>query len=425
MSGTKNHRAWGWIRKRASGRYQASYIGPDGNRHNAPNTFEAKMDAEHWLANERRDIESAQAAVRSAQARGGNTVIRLDWASPAQRKTAISEAFGTELTLSEYGKQWINQRDLKPRTKTHYASILQTHIGPKLGSASVSTLRPAAVRAWYASTLKDKPTMRSHAYQLLHAICKTAVADELLDRNPCQIEGATVVKRSRQAVVPDITELGQIADTIEAKWSAFILISAWCGLRYGEVSELRRKDISDGAEIITVARGATHRTAKQVDEARKTDPKAQRCTIDTPKSGKGRTVVVPPHIREAITKHLSSFVGSDGESLLFAPVRGGCHVSDKVVRDALTAPLAAVNRTGMRLHDLRHFAGHQTARVANLPETMARLGHSTSTASLRYQGQVSGRAVEVAEALSALATTPKLAVVADQLADERESSKSA
>ncbi len=54
---------------------------------------------------------------------------------------------------------------------------------------------------------------------------------------------------------------------------------------------------------------------------------------------------------------------------------------------------------------MRHFAGHQTARVANLPETMARLGHSTQTASLRHQGQVSGRAVEIAQALSELATT--------------------
>jgi len=39
-----------------------------------------------------------------------------------------------------------------------------------------------------------------------------------------------------------------------------------------------------------------------------------------------------------------------------------------------------------------------TAQVANLVETMERLGHSTPAASLRYQGQVSGRAVEIAEA---------------------------
>ena len=56
----------------------------------------------------------------------------------------------------------------------------------------------------------------------------------------------------------------------------------------------------------------------------------------------------------------------------------------------------------MRVHDLRHFAGTQTARVGTLRETMDRLGHSTVAASLVYQGLVSGRDVEVAEALSKL-----------------------
>jgi hypothetical protein len=57
----------------------------------------------------------------------------------------------------------------------------------------------------------------------------------------------------------------------------------------------------------------------------------------------------------------------------------------------------------MRLHDLRHFAGTMTAQVANLVETMERLGHSTPAASPRYQNQLNGRAVEIAEALSAQA----------------------
>jgi hypothetical protein len=62
----------------------------------------------------------------------------------------------------------------------------------------------------------------------------------------------------------------------------------------------------------------------------------------------------------------------------------------------------------MRLHDLRHFAGTMTAQVGNLVETMERLGHSTPNASPRYQGQVSGRAVEIAEALSVLATASRI-----------------
>ena len=100
-----------------------------------------------------------------------------------------------------------------------------------------------------------------------------------------------------------------------------------------------------------------------------------------------------------VQAHLDEYVGREPDSLLFVPDRGGCHISDRVVRAAFAAACKAIGRQGIRIHDLRHFAGHQTARVANLPETMARLGHSTSSASLRYQGQVSGRDVEIANQL--------------------------
>jgi hypothetical protein len=45
---------------------------------------------------------------------------------------------------------------------------------------------------------------------------------------------------------------------------------------------------------------------------------------------------------------------------------------------------------------------------------MNHLGHSTVSASLRYQHQVSGRDAEIAAALSALAAKPKLAVVTNE-----------
>jgi hypothetical protein len=76
-----------------------------------------------------------------------------------------------------------------------------------------------------------------------------------------------------------------------------------------------------------------------------------------------------------------------------------------VFRGYFTPALAAIGREGVQIHDLRHFAGTQTARVGNLVETMARLGHFTVKAGLTYQQTVNGRDVEVAEALSALATS--------------------
>ena len=52
----RTRRGFGYIRRLPSRRYQASYIGPDTVRHPAPHTFEARMDAEAWLAAERQAI---------------------------------------------------------------------------------------------------------------------------------------------------------------------------------------------------------------------------------------------------------------------------------------------------------------------------------------------------------------------------------
>jgi integrase len=369
MTGKQGRRGWGWIRRLPSHRYQASYIGPDMIRHTAPRTYTAKMDAEHWLASERRLIE------------------RDEWTPPAMR-TAAKKA--KAVTVAEYIAVWIEHRNIKPRTKAHYRDLLERHIKDTLGRVPIKNLTPEAVRAWHAATLTDKPVMRSHAYGLLHAAMATAVTDGLIAANPCHIPRAGSARRKREPVILTVGEVAELADVIRpAPLRALVLISAWAGLRWGEVTELRRKDIGDGAEVITVSRGVTHRDGV--------------CRIDTPKSGNGRAVVVPPHIRGDIERHLNEHVAKHADALLFSPPRGGCHLNDKTFRHHFTPALEAIGRDGVRIHDMRHFAGTQAARVGNLVETMGRLGHSTVSASLRYQAIVTGRDAAVAEALSKLA----------------------
>jgi hypothetical protein len=53
VAGTQGHRGLGHVRKLPSKRFQASYLGPDGLRHLAGETFTTKLDAEGWLAAER------------------------------------------------------------------------------------------------------------------------------------------------------------------------------------------------------------------------------------------------------------------------------------------------------------------------------------------------------------------------------------
>jgi transcription factor WhiB len=72
---------------------------------------------------------------------------------------------------------------------------------------------------------------------------------------------------------------------------------------------------------------------------------------------------------EDIKAHLANFVDTAGDSLLFTPARGGCHVNDRVfAKDVFKSALTAISRDDMRVHDLRHFAGTMTAQVGNLVE---------------------------------------------------------
>ena len=50
-------RGFGRLRQFRSGRWKASYTGPDGRLYEAPHTFEAKIDAEGWLTDRRREID--------------------------------------------------------------------------------------------------------------------------------------------------------------------------------------------------------------------------------------------------------------------------------------------------------------------------------------------------------------------------------
>nr|WP_066898658.1 site-specific integrase [Mycolicibacterium houstonense] len=389
MAGKKNPREWGSIRKQPtkSARYQASYVGPDLRRHFAPVTFESKMMAERWLNKEKDRIDRCAASDEGL----------ASWKPP---EVISEETKAVALTVAQYAKTVIGERNLKARTRIGYEASLKNSIEPKLGRYAVRDLTPALVRSWFSGLGSTHPTRNAHAYALLNMVCNTAVRDGLIERNPCMIERAMNPKTKRQAVVPTIPELEAIADklgsdTKNARFRALVLLSAWCGLRYGEVSELRRKDFDADCSVVTVARAVTHRRGDD----------GQWCRIDTPKDGKPAKVVIPPHIRADVKNHLVKYVGKAGDSLLFTPARGGCHVNDRVfAKDVFEPALAAIGRDDMRVHDLRHFAGTMTAQVGNLVETMARLRHTTHKASLIYQQQVSGRDIAVAEALSALRT---------------------
>lgn len=361
MAGTR--RQFGQLRQLPSGRWQAAYTGPDGNRHKAPRTYAVEDDAIGWLNAERRKID-------------------LDTWGAVERSDGI--------TLRTYADRWIEQRQLRHRTKLHYESMLKRLILPDLGDVKLVLLTPARVREWHSDLGTDHPTRNAHAYSLLHAICATAVQDEVLDANPCRIRSAMQTKRKRDVDVLTPAQVDKLAAKMPAELRASVLLAAWCGLRWGETTELRRKDVSPDAAVLHIRRAVTYR--------------AGVFTVGEPKTAAGvRDVAVPPHIRPVIKAHLKSHVGRGGEALLFCGDGGG-HLRADLYRTHWEKARAAIKKPGLRVHDLRHVGAVLAAQSgATTAELMHRLGHTTPQMALRYQHVAENRDALIAERLSQLA----------------------
>lgn len=359
----RKRRGFGRIRQERSGRYSAAYIGPDTRLHRAPRTYATESDAEGWLAIERRKIDLGT------------------WG-------AVERSDG--ITLRAYVDKWIEQRRLRPRTRQHYESMLERMILPALGDAKIVTLTPARIRQWHAELGAGHPTRNAHCYALLHAICSTAVQDEVLDANPCRIRAAMQTKRKRDVDVLTPAQVDRLASKMPANLRASVLLAAWCGLRWGETSELRRKDFSKDCATLRVRRAVTYRKG--------------RFDVGEPKTAAGiRDVAIPPHIRPIVKAHLKNHVPSDPEALLF-PTNEGLHMHGDNYRPHWERARAAIGKPNLRVHDLRHVGAVLAAQSgATTAELMHRLGHTTPQMALRYQHVAEGRDAEIAERLSKLA----------------------
>ena len=246
------------------------------------------------------------------------------------------------------------------------------------------------VRAWYAKLDKSTPVQRAHTYGLLRTILGDAVRDGKLTAQPCNIRGAGSAKRAVTIRPATLDELAKLVDNTPAQFQAMVLLASWCAMRFGELTELRRRDVDIDNGVIRIQR-AVVRVAGEF-------------RIGAPKSDAGRRDVhVPPHIMPAIRAHLVEHVGLDADALLF-PAQHGGHLAPASCFRWFYPARAAAGRPDLRFHDLRHSGAVLAAQSgATLAELMGRLGHSTPQAALRYQHAAEGRDRVLAEALSRLA----------------------
>ena len=90
-------------------------------------------------------------------------------------------------------------------------------------------------RGWHAGLTCGR-TAKAHAYQLLRTICGTAVVDDLIPSNPCQIRGAGSTKRARKVTVATAAEVATLTAAMPPRLRLMVLLAAYAGPRFGEMA---------------------------------------------------------------------------------------------------------------------------------------------------------------------------------------------
>jgi integrase len=207
---------------------------------------------------------------------------------------------------------------------------------------------------------------------------ESALDAGLIVRNPCRVKGAGT-ERLPEMRCATVEEVSAIAQAVEPRWQALILLAAYSGLRWGELAGLRRRNLDP-----------LHKTVRVVEQCTEVNG---HFVWGPPKTAAGtRTVVLPTFICNVMVEHLARWSEPGVEGLVFAMPEGTPLRRENFRKRVWIPACRSVGVEGVRFHDLRHTnATLAAASGAPLRAVMHRLGHASAAAALRYQHRMVGQ----------------------------------
>lgn len=401
---------WGTTRKRTNGRFTAEYTGPDAQRHSAGRSFSTEMDARAWLALEHRLIELGT------------------WTPPAQRRNearALAETNrAQQMTVGELVEDWLARSTAITKEsvrRSHRRRLALRAIGddlpPRVGSLKdvrVVDVDRDRVRLWIDQMNAQWPEGAGYStsyYARKRLVTAFAWAKDelgLIDENPV---ARVTMKRpqTKNADEPVFTrEEVRIITAAFPDWLRHAPeILFWCGLRLGELLELRVKDVSGlkNGEVMTLKI-----RRNMIDVDRENGHGKEVLISDTPKSAAGRRdIIVPEWVADSIRRHLeeSGKIG-DPEALVVSR-RNGYQFTEHNFRNYYFRPAAetAGRKHNSTVHSTRRFYGTNLVRLVmagniSMEEARRLMGHETVAQLMEYQRAEVGYQERAASVLNGL-----------------------
>jgi integrase len=290
--------------------------------------------------------------------------------------------------LGEYAQEWLDSKHkLKPSTRARYKLVLDTVIA-KHANIALGDINRRLVREWIAELSQELAPASVHkTVGVLRQVLAMAVADNRLAMNPVDGVELPAVSVVEQRFIT-LEQLHALADAA-GSYRALVYVLGTCGLRFGEVAELRWRDVDLNNLRLRISRSVTLVDGKFV--------------VGSPKNGKGRWVSLPALVADLLS-------AGEPDALVFADSTGGymrgsnvrrrwwsqavaaAHLFPRIVRDAAGKPTVVYD---FKLHELRHTAASLAIQAgANIKALQNMLGHESAGLTLDRYGHLYGSDVE-------------------------------
>jgi len=293
-----------------------------------------------------------------------------------------------KMTVAQWLDIWVTEylNSVKPLTKHNYNKQVQKHFKPALGAVRLDALDTHTIQRFYnslsASGLSPKTVKNLHG--ILHCALQQAIACGYLSRNPA--DACKLPKVTKPEIKPlEPVEIARLLKEAEQDdYCNLFIVAMFTGMRQGELLGLAWECVDFQTGIITV---------KQQLQC-----KDGNYFLETPKSGKNRTILPAPIVMDALRNQMerqqkereqAGKMWDNQFNLVFTDALGKYLVRRTVVKHFKKISQRAGISDDARFHDLRHsFAVSSLYAGDDIKTVQANLGHATAQFTLDVYGHV-------------------------------------
>ena len=293
-----------------------------------------------------------------------------------------------KMTVAQWLDIWVAEylNSVKPLTKHNYNKQVQKHLKPALGAARLETLNTHTIQRFYNSLIASglSPKTVKNVHGILHCALQQAIACDYIYRNPA--DACKLPKVTKPEIKPlEPEEIARLLKEAEQDdYCNLFIVAMFTGMRQGELLGLAWECVDFQTGIITV---------KQQLQC-----KDGNYFLETPKSGKNRTILPAPIVMDALRNQLERQQKEQEQAgkmwdnqfgLVFTDALGKYLVRRTVVKHFKKISQRAGISDDARFHDLRHsFAVSSLYAGDDIKTVQANLGHATAQFTLDVYGHV-------------------------------------